>query len=930
MSDTLENTNRLLSNLERKLSLGSNTSHQTHQSGQSAQSAQSALSGDSQSSVVVNRNLLGLGKQNVQSTVLQYIRSNEHEFSTNDLFEDRQARFLTQFGKHYNADTRPQDSPEHLEEDVTLLDDPTNTPENLHGIFYDFDDYDDEDENVDEDDDDMLIPPSPPRSPPRDIDPDKLYGLYDFSGPDPLHCTLARDEPVYLVNDEDNYWWLVRKMTKLERHQLKREKRSQMIYGVDDDSDEYSDEEDGKVGFVPAECLETYGERLARLNCFKNEELEKSGTTLPETNQPDVAAELADSSLLKESFGLEGDSSEVINSQEKVSALTRTSSSLKRKNYNSNKSVTFEDLSDLKLDEDTTDNDIHLPSRDVLKDDDFHKHYFDIPRAAIEHSLEFDKLSEVLSDVYPNETPLLVKKTLRKTEDEVAQQSLQVVNERESPLVVKKRSPKMKQQITEPADPLLSDEASHGSDSSEPVITQIIDINSSHESIASHSSQEFTPGSRQINSATSNTNPRQTPDQAPRQALDQVPVQTPDLKTVQTPVQTPDLQTPVFKFNATPYSGSNDFSDLNPPFKSSGYQNHDAISIGSFSPDTPKTNGSVSTTNKQEKSPENPASFIVSTPPSKGNDDANQFRRSVILDRLNKVTFDIQEQMRLGDELDFEEEMNHSGSRAYDRSYYNTENLTFGAHLKRSPEHNRDSGYDVDGVDLESDNNIQNMSNTCNSSPRRESVTPLTSLNLLNNAFHDSISKEVCNSRSIVPQDSAPSEGAKDADLDFGSSKSSNTADLEYEAAKHTETSLDGVGSHSELHFDEIADHSDRKQPHFDEITDYPDLKQLHFDGIADPVTAISNTVSEPSFDTSTDHGLDFASKSLPILEAYDRSIDSSSSYDFSNIALAKHQSTPTAISDRRKSKPVHDMFLPILGKFDDLAEKLAQLDDLL
>ena len=39
-----------------------------------------------------------------------------------------------------------------------------------------------------------------------------------------------------------------------------------------------SDEEDGKIGFVPAECLETHGERLARLNCFKMKNWKKSPT----------------------------------------------------------------------------------------------------------------------------------------------------------------------------------------------------------------------------------------------------------------------------------------------------------------------------------------------------------------------------------------------------------------------------------------------------------------------------------------------------------------------------------------------------------------------------------------------------------------------------------------------------------------------------
>lgn len=898
MSDTLENTNKLLNDLERKLSLGSNTSHQTHQSAQSAQSA------DSQSSIVVNKSLLGLGKQNVQSTVLQYIRSNEHEFSTNDLFEDRQARFLTQFGKHYNA-TSPEDPVDG--DDATLLPESTssstsNTAENLHGIFYDFDDYDDshDDDTADDDDDDMLLPPSPPRSPPRDIDPDKLYGLYDFSGPDPLHCTLSRDEPVYLVNDEDNYWWLVRKLTKLERLDLKRGKKNDMIlndYDPVDDDDEYSDEEDGKIGFVPAECLETYGERLARLNCFKNEELEKSGfePTLQEDQSEELSEVqskpqsedgeglgLAHSNSSKDSLGLGINVSNIINYhlEETPAAptLTRTPSSLKRKNYNSNKSVTFEDLSDLKLDEEeSTDYDLHLPSRDVLKDDEFHKHYFDIPREAIGNHLDVnsdEKRSEVLSDVYPNETPLLVNKTKRSPQkDEVA----------ESPLIVKKNVRSKK--VASPNTSQISQDSDHGS---EPVITQIIDLNAStdsvqeHVTIASHSSSN----SEQLS--------QNSGDDQPSNSISH---------------QTPDLKTPVFKFEAR--SGS--FSDLNPPFISSGYQNHDAISIGSFSPDTPKTNGSMSTT-KQEQSPNNSSSFIASTPPSKVDDDLNQFRRSVILDRLNKVTFDIQEQLNLSNDLDFDEEVmanssdvNSEVSKAYKPKYFSPDNLTFGAHLKESPERNTvDDGYEVDGVDLESDGyyygddtNNHNLSNTSNSSPRRESVTPLTSLNLLNNGFtsltHGSSSKEFYNPiHSIITEDPSPLfsliEGApkpaNDPELDFGSttSKSSKTTDLDIEA--------------------------DSSKP--------KELEQEHKEPTPESVV--------------TNAGLDFASKSLPILDtSYDHSIDSSANLqDMSGIRLIKQRSTPTSSRERRKSKPVHDMFLPILGKFDDLADKLAQLDELL
>ncbi|KAH3678308.1 hypothetical protein WICMUC_001589 [Wickerhamomyces mucosus] len=101
---------------------------------------------------------------------------------------------------------------------------------------------------IDDDDDfnDYVI--EPPLPPPKELDPNKLYALYEFHGDDPSHCELERDDALFLLSDQDNYWWLVRK------------------------------EIDGKVGFAPAECLETYDERLARLNCWKNEELEKQNS----------------------------------------------------------------------------------------------------------------------------------------------------------------------------------------------------------------------------------------------------------------------------------------------------------------------------------------------------------------------------------------------------------------------------------------------------------------------------------------------------------------------------------------------------------------------------------------------------------------------------------------------------------------------------
>ncbi|CDK28883.1 unnamed protein product [Kuraishia capsulata CBS 1993] len=114
--------------------------------------------------------------------------------------------------------------------------------------------------------------PSPPSSPPRNLDPGKLYALLNFSGPDAGHIELTKDDPVELLNDEDSYWWLVRKLNSNES-------------------------QDDVIGFAPAEILETYEERLARLNCWKNENLErnlKENPSFPiekEEGEPDVAPE---------------------------------------------------------------------------------------------------------------------------------------------------------------------------------------------------------------------------------------------------------------------------------------------------------------------------------------------------------------------------------------------------------------------------------------------------------------------------------------------------------------------------------------------------------------------------------------------------------------------------------------------------------------
>lgn len=121
----------------------------------------------------------------------------------------------------------------------------------MHDVSSDYDEDEDEEEeedgltlgltgnNSDEDEDDDFQPLKPP----QELDPNKLYALYPFQGPDPSHCQLEQDESCTLLNDQDAYWWLVKRCS------------------------------DGKIGFAPAELLETFPERLARLNCWKNENM---------------------------------------------------------------------------------------------------------------------------------------------------------------------------------------------------------------------------------------------------------------------------------------------------------------------------------------------------------------------------------------------------------------------------------------------------------------------------------------------------------------------------------------------------------------------------------------------------------------------------------------------------------------------------------
>lgn len=207
----------------------------------------SSSSGSSQSSTVIisgpaNNNGAtpttdGAGPKQLQNIPLSTLETDRH-FTDKIRASLRTTRLNNNLRQGSQPDQTTRSSPATEASSATKATQPLEQPT---------DQQKDANESTDDDDYDFTdeILPSPPVSPPHEIDPTKLYALYDFSGPDPSHIELYKDDSVELLNDSDSYWWLVRR--------------------VDTD----------QVGFAPAEVLETYEERLARLNCWKNEILER-------------------------------------------------------------------------------------------------------------------------------------------------------------------------------------------------------------------------------------------------------------------------------------------------------------------------------------------------------------------------------------------------------------------------------------------------------------------------------------------------------------------------------------------------------------------------------------------------------------------------------------------------------------------------------
>lgn len=786
---TLDDTNHLLYDLERKLSLTSNTSsQQTHTS-----------------SVVHSSHLLGLGRQNIQSQVLNQIMNDEelnnqddkHQrihnsiFNPDEIFQERQNnKYMTsKFAKNYNDDNltknhklnrknslnisksrlernsctsediqnnkplppAPQQQQENNEYDINKsisgiheVEDPSmfeseedllanhlqmpqevehnnnsnnnNQEEPRYGIFYGGDDYEDSDSG-DESDSEGDIPLSPPRSPPRDLDPDKLYGLYDFSGPDPSHCTLLVDEPVYLINDEDNYWWLIRKLTKLER--LKRMRLNGQEFQIDIESDE----EDGKIGFVPAECLETHGERLARLNCFKNEELEKKSPT--------------------------------------PSSLQESTDSFKnqRQTATTKKSVTFENLGDII--DDYSDEEIKSDHENIRQNLDLYNN-LEPPT-----HLQEIKEPEVLSDVYPAETPLIISKNNNNNKD------------------------------------------------------------------------------------SSN-------------------------KTA----------TPTFQM-----SNTFDAVFVQPKQRSSGL--FDDASIGSYSPDTPvKAKSPLRVEVQDDDSDEMGRNNSLSS--------MSSLRRSVILDRLTQMTSDIQEQLQLDgyneDEDEDEEEQEEDAGEV-------EEELDEDKH-KEDDETEKESTDVEQGSSRDSDHEVHGFS-------FEESSEQFTSDDDYDDDDDDNVEHH------------SPSNDGNVESQDYDYQNDDHTPQLidQHDYSKHqqqTPTNFHSISSAispklQRLLSTTLSSVQHRTPPPVSQLTS-PNFHrspppQSHQQYAVSPLNYNRLPRSTTSIDDET---------------------SSTEENNDDNITPLTSMNSLTPIEERRKLKPVHEMFMPILGKFDELAEKLAELDDIL
>ncbi|KAJ7703317.1 hypothetical protein B0H17DRAFT_1157378 [Mycena rosella] len=114
-----------------------------------------------------------------------------------------------------------------------------STDDEEHSVLEDDSDGDDHEEYMDEDDDGSSSLSIPNES----IDFDLVYSLHSFAATVDGQANVVKGDSLFLMDDSNSYWWLVRVLKTQE------------------------------VGYIPAENIETPFERLARLNKHRNVDL---------------------------------------------------------------------------------------------------------------------------------------------------------------------------------------------------------------------------------------------------------------------------------------------------------------------------------------------------------------------------------------------------------------------------------------------------------------------------------------------------------------------------------------------------------------------------------------------------------------------------------------------------------------------------------
>lgn len=112
----------------------------------------------------------------------------------------------------------------------------SHTSDEDHSVMEDDSSNEDRDNDYMEDDDGSSSLSIPNES----IDFDLVYSLHNFAATVEGQASVVKGDSLYLMDDSNSYWWLVRVLTTQE------------------------------VGYIPAENIETPFERLARLNKHRN------------------------------------------------------------------------------------------------------------------------------------------------------------------------------------------------------------------------------------------------------------------------------------------------------------------------------------------------------------------------------------------------------------------------------------------------------------------------------------------------------------------------------------------------------------------------------------------------------------------------------------------------------------------------------------